>query len=421
MTTTIQFFEAFLRYVKTKPQWATMENTVENSPWHREANVAVHTLMTIDAYMDNFAAHRTQREQMFALLALLFHDFGKPEAEETKEKKEEPGVFYRTYAGHEPISGNVFLSFMCDEHGLREMFFEQGYGWEDVRKIKFMIEHHLPYGLKNPTKREHLRQAIALTMGAEEESFWDMLRSDSKGRISDDHEQKLKNVEDFIADFRHIPYKQIDTKSRLHRKIMPFAVSLNVDGSMTMDCSAETGMTIAESRQNTLFVLNGVSGAGKSTWIKSLKGDFIVFSEDDLRWEYAEAHLNEVDREHWPDMTVQERYNAAWQFCHLHPASEFDKFSKTRFEEALSKGKDVILDRMNQGRKARGKFINAAKAKGFRVQSVEFFISERVAKARQRTRGDKQLPDFRVHQIYMSQETPWLGPEVDAFEIIAPI
>ena len=418
MMNTIQFFEWFLEEVKKTTHWSVMRGTVEDSPWHREANVAVHTLMTINVYLDQFASHRTEREQLLALMALLFHDFGKPDAEETKEKKEEPGVFYRTYAGHEPISGNEFLSFMCEQHNLRHAFFGQGYGWKDIRTIKFMIEHHLPYGLKNPTKRADLRQAIALSLGPDEEAFWDMLRSDSKGRISDDHEQKLKNVEDFIEGFRHIPYKQVDTVTRLRRRMMPFAVSLNSDGSTTMDCSFERGMEIAESRQKTLFMLMGVSGAGKSTWVKNLKGDFVVFNEDDLRLEYARQHLNEVDREHWPDMTVQEQYDASWKFCHLNPASEFDKFSKERFLQALESGKHVILDRMNQGKKGRGKYINVAKAAGYKIHSVEFFISEQVAQARQLTRGDKQLPQHRVHQLYMQQEVPWLGPEVDGFEIV---
>ena len=417
---TIQFFEQFLEEVKKTTHWSVMRGTVEDSPWHREANVAVHTLMTINVYMDQFAGHRTEREQMFALMALLFHDFGKPDAEETKEKKEQPGVFYRTYAGHEPISGNEFLSFMCDQHRLRRMFFAQGFGWNDVRTIKFMIEHHLPYGLKNPTKRQDLRQAIALTMGAEEESFWDMLRSDSKGRISDDHEQKLKNVEDFIAEFRHIPVKAIDTVTRLRQKFMPFAVSMNADGSTTIDGSFEKGMEIAESRQKTLFMLMGVSGAGKSTWVKNLKGDFIVVNEDDWRLEYAGMFMDRTDVWEMRTMTTQERYDVCWKFCHLHNESAYNAFARLRFEQILDMGKHVVLDRMNQGKKGRGKWINVAKAKGFKIHSVEFFISEKTAVARQITRGDKSLPPHRVHQVYMQQEVPWLGPEVDGFEIVAP-
>jgi predicted kinase len=412
---TTDFFAEFLIKVMETPHWKVMESVVENSPWHREANVAVHTLMTIEAYMNKFSAHRTERERMLALMALLFHDFGKPEAEEVLEKKDEPGVMYRRYAGHEPVSANEFLSFMCDQAELREMFFAQGYGWNDVRTIKFMIEHHLPYGLKNPTKRNNLRQAVGLTMGDDEESYWDMLRSDAAGRISDDHETKLKNVEDWIAEFRHLPYKQIDAGARMFSKkrAPPFEI---VNG--VADYSKETGERLLRERQRTLFVLCGVSGAGKSTWIKN-QGEMsrtTVVSEDAYRMEYAGLLMEKT----YEVQTAAEKYDAAWKFCHLNPGSKYDAYAKMRYQQALDSSDDIILDRMNQGRKGRSPWIEAAKQRGYKVVSIEFYVSEETAKSRQKTRGDKELPAFRVHQIYMQQETPWLGPEVDGFKIIAP-
>lgn len=386
---TIDFFHKFLTQVLETPSWKQLEDTVEDSPWHREENVAIHTLMTINAYLQKFAAHRTEREQMYTLVALCFHDFGKPEAEETLEKKDQPGVFCRRYAGHELISSNEFMNFMCEHHDLREQFFAQGYGWEDVRRVKFMIEHHLPYGLKNPMKRANLRQAIALTMGEDEDAYWDMLRSDAAGRISDDHEQKLQSVEDFINEFQPIPFEK--TKAFVHGD------------------------------QKTLFMLMGVSGAGKSTWIKSLKGDFNIASEDNWRLEYTQQHLSEADRAIWNDLPRQDQYDVAWKFCHASEDKGYDAFAWASYQAILAEGKHIILDRMNPTRKGRGKWINPAKEKGYRIESVEFFISEEKAKARQATRGDKRIPDSRVHQIVMQLEVPWLGPEVDAFELIPQV
>lgn len=383
---TSNFFENFLIDVMDTPHWRVMENTVEDSPWHREANVAVHTLMTLDAYVRKFKSKRTERQQNITMLALLFHDFGKPEAEETLEKKEEPGVFYRRYAGHEPISGNEFMSFICDNDELRGRIFAQGLGWNDLRSIKFMIEHHLPYGLKNPQKRADLRQTIAQTLGEDEVCFWDMLRSDAAGRISDDHETKLENVETWINEFEPTTWKPRDFEGK------PI-----------------------------MIVLVGVSGAGKSTFIKSLMhndDEAIVVCEDDYRLEYAEQHMNGVDLKARDEMTEAEWYDAAWKFCHMNPESKFDAFSKAKFEAAIATGKTVVLDRMNQGKKGRGKYIQAAKQKGYKIQSVEFMISESKAKERQRTRGDKRLPDYRVHQIVMQLETPWYGPEVDYFVVV---
>ena len=396
--TTIEFFTAFWEKVRGTPHWITMMGTVENSPWHREANVAVHTTMTIEQYMTRFYEHRTEKQRMITLMALLFHDFGKPEAEEVLEKKEEPGVFYRRYAGHEPISGNEFMSFMCDQHELREMFFNQGYNWNDIRTIKVLIEHHLPYGLKNVQKRQNLRHMIQYTLGgydwANEICFYDMLRSDAAGRISDDHEQKLQNVEDWIAEFQTVTWKERD----VDRMNAP-----------------------------TLTLMVGISGAGKSTLIKQMIAesddlDFIVFSEDELRLQYAAEFM---DVETWQNLlsggSEATQYQAAWEFCHLNKDSKFDQFSKLKWGEAVASGANIVLDRMNHGRKARNTFTQPARDKGYRVKSIEFFMSEAKANQRQAQRFDKKLPPFRVHQIMMQLETPWYGPEVDTYQIVPVI
>lgn len=385
---TLDFFHQFMGKIKQTPNWASMVNTVEDSPWHREANVAVHTEMCIDQYLKRFADIRTHRQQLLTLMALCFHDFGKPEAEETLEKKEEPGVFYRRYAGHEPISGNEFMSFMCDNHELRQFFFDQGFGWKDVRTIKVMIEHHLPYGLKNVQKRENLKQMLEFTLGDDECCFYDMLRCDGAGRISDNHEEKLKNVETWIDEFQ-----QVVPKIRIIK-----------DGSPK------------------LILVVGVSGAGKSTFINALNVDkrFKVFSEDVLRVQYAHETMPYEDWALLEVMTEADRYQAAWNFCHLNKESKFDQYSKQHYASLLATGEDIIVDRMNHGRKARATYIQPAKDKGYRVETYELFVSESVAKARQKTRGDKSLPDYRVHQVYMQLETPWYGPEVDKFTIVPP-
>jgi predicted kinase len=383
-----EFFAEFKAAIELTPHWAQMVATVENSPWHREANVAVHTEMTIDQYMNRFFPHRTERQRILTLMALLFHDFGKPEAEETLEKKDEPGVFYRRYAGHEPISGNEFLSFMYDNDSLREMFFAQGFSWRDVRTIKVMIEHHLPYGLKNEQKRQNLKQMVELTFGEDEEMFYDMLRSDGAGRISDDHETKLQNVEDWINEFQTVTWKPHPTP-------------------------------VGNAR---LLLLVGISGAGKSTYIEHLRKagmeDMLVYNEDVLRLEYAHANMPYEDWAALEVLSEAERYQAAWNFCHLEKESKFEQFASAEFRSLLERGGDVtvIVDRMNQGRKARGKFIQAARQKKMKVQSIEFIISESKAKERQKTRGDKSLSDHRVHQIFMQLETPWLGSEIDSFK-----
>lgn len=193
------FFRNFYEYFKTTRAWSDMAGTVEGTGWHREENVAVHTEMTIDYYEENFAPIRSERAQDLAMLALLFHDIGKPSTEIQTEKD---GVVRNQYLGHEERSATHMLFLFRHEEELRTLLFQGGYNWSDVMAIAFIVGRHLPYGLKKREKVNKLKREIQFYLGEDEEVFFDVLRSDSNGRISDTHEENLAAVEDWITNFR---------------------------------------------------------------------------------------------------------------------------------------------------------------------------------------------------------------------------
>lgn len=366
-----------------------MMSTVEDSPWHREANVWIHTLMSIYHYNQHYAPYRSERQQALTFLALLAHDFGKPEAEEEVNRKDGTGT-YRRYAGHELVSANQFVSMISDSPDLRELIFTSPVGLTDetdLRRIRVMIEHHLPYGLKDATKRANLRRTLIETLGAVDEiCFYDMLRSDAAGRVSDDHAEKIAKVEAWIEEFRQV----------------------------------EPAPLPSTGDEKTLYLMFGVSGAGKSTFINEMLKAYpgaCTASEDDWRVEYATPHL--CMRPDWSRLSESEKYQAAWEFCHLSkPDSGYDAFAQRRYRVLLDEAHVVMVDRMNTGRKGRRFWITEARNRGYRVKSVEFWVSEPTVQERQLTRGDKRLPAERVHQMYFAQETPWLGVEVDSFMMV---
>ncbi len=381
-----EWFDDFYAEVRKTENWAVMEGTVEGSEWHREANVAVHTNMCIEHYITTTSEFRTDRQIALTLVTLLFHDFGKPEAEETLERKDGSGTTYHRYAGHEPKSANEFLSFIMSHEALTKDFFEQGFGWEDVRKIKWMIEHHLPFGLKNPTKRANLKRAMDTIMGDDAQCFYDQLWSDCNGRISDDHETKRKNVIDWIAEFKQVkaaPYKEPAANAPV------------------------------------MAVLVGPVGAGKSTWMSSLAEtvDFEIVSEDMYRIDFARENMSDDVREAWRMKGQKELYAEAWQFA-FDSKGAYDKYAREQLLKAVASGQQLVLDRTNQTRKSRGPWIQAAKQAGYRIETMEFFISEALSHARQKTRHDKEVPGYRTHQIYMAFEVPWEGVESDGHTII---
>jgi hypothetical protein len=124
-----------LMTIKASPIGLAMLNTVENSPYHREENTWVHTEMCIAHYNKQFAPFRSKKQNTIATLALLFHDVGKPAAEETLDKKDGTGQ-YRRYAGHEAVSAVAFTECYMTMSALRELVTPR-----EARAIRWCIEH----------------------------------------------------------------------------------------------------------------------------------------------------------------------------------------------------------------------------------------------------------------------------------------
>jgi predicted kinase len=397
-------FEDLVEIAKNSTYGIAMQKTVEDSPWHREANTWVHTMMTLEQY-EKIAHERTAKQQLMTRVALLFHDFGKPEAEKILEKKDQPGVFYRSYAGHEPISANEFINVVCDDKEIRDGLFKLGLNWLDIRAIKLMIEHHLPYGLKNVEKLKNLRRALVMTLENEYVCFYDMLRSDSRGRISDNHAEKLENVENWINDFDKVDITQMPRKNQLRR-----LTQMHFDGKFENHKEPEAAM----------ILLVGPSGVGKTTYIRQHFGHnhrCVIVSEDDLRIQYAEKCWGDTvtGSYGYNACSDADRYREAWNYCHMQDEKGYKEFAMKKFMEAFNSRKTLVVDRMNHNKKGRNFWVSEARRRNYHITSVEFYASEKKVNERQQTRTDKFLPPERIHAIMMAQATPLVGSEVDSY------
>lgn len=360
----------YIDHFKTTPAWLQMAATVEDSPWHREASTAVHTDMVLGQYLTRFAAKHTESQQRIALAALLFHDVGKPAAEETKDKKDGTGS-YRTYAGHEQLSAVAFTEQWLTDNRLRSLL-----ALEEARAVRWIIEHHLPYALKDDGKRRALRTAL-LKLGHDyEEVFYACLRSDAAGRISDDHVTKLVAVERWIEDFR--------------------ALTPLPDPVVTRDA--------------TMYLLVGPSGSGKSTFMKNIwqTGDQVI-SDDEVRLQIGREML---DYQHDDRKAF---YDVAWQHCADNP-KEFDERCAQQLKDAIrdvGHGRAIFVDNTNLSKKRRARFVAEARKWKMRVVAVEFWTPFDVLVGRQKTRLDKDVPVSSVRKQLEAQTCTLEGSEVD--------
>jgi predicted kinase len=370
-------YQQYIEHFKQTPAWAGLVATVEASPWHREENVAVHTEMALDWYATNLAPLRTPQQNKITSIALLFHDTGKPAAEEVLEKKDGSGT-YRRYAGHEQDSAVTFT-----ETWLTDPFLQQLLTPDEARQVRWIIEHHLPFGYKDKVKVSALRTAVAHTLREDEECFYDHLQSDAFGRISDGMEEKLKAVADWIAQFKAVP---LETH-------------------------------VVDPRKGICYILVGPSGSGKSTWRAQYeKRSSVVLSLDEMRLEY----FNKMTTPFGAGTDVKQDYRDAVAYTFAND-SAFRAFANARIADRFEElrvfpcnSADVIVDNTNGSKKVRAQYVQQARALHMKIVAVEFWTTFKTLLARQKTRGDKEVPYTALKQQYFAQTSAWKGSEVDA-------
>jgi hypothetical protein len=180
------------------PMFERMKRTVEDSPWHREENVFVHTMMVVDQYVrmvDANCEHYSEpwsRLDYLGAMAALFHDTGKPAAE-IKKHSEARGD-YRAYHGHELLSARLFETYAAARFPL--------FSAQDIVTVSFIIEHHMPWSVEDKEKRRNLALTANHYCGAE--VFVRHLLADQYGRFSDDQPAKVKMADDWVSKFMEL-------------------------------------------------------------------------------------------------------------------------------------------------------------------------------------------------------------------------
>jgi len=349
----------YFNVFQTTHLYGDMVDTVEDSPWHRERNVGVHTDMVVGQYV-GMSPQVWHPSDLLGALACAFHDVGKPAAEETRHS-EERGT-YRRYTGHELISARLWEEFAVEHWAeLVELF---GLVPEDIYMVGWTVEHHLPYGVKKRDKVDALLRTIHATVGAE--VFRRVLSSDTLGKMCDDHEEKIRTNNEWLDDF-------------FDRSLSPW--NYPADDAPT------------------LYMLIGASGSGKSTFTMTLDYDKTsVYSWDQLRLDY---YLDKDDRK----LPLQEQYRIA--FAKSTKDKHFNSKVNKEYIDYLKTGKDVVIDNTNGSNKRRRFFVQEARARGYNVVAVLFPVEMRTIISRQEVRPDKTVPEEAVVRQYMNLQYPF--------------
>lgn len=386
---------AFREAFRETTLYKDMVATVEGSHWHREANVGVHTDMVVDHFLENYAQpyiddtlgydtlklKRTHKEIVTGFLVGLFHDTGKPAARH--EKTDSEGNTRFRFTGHEIISARLWEDYVVDNWDFMRMNF--GLDHFDIYRITWMIENHLPYGLKNPRKVSAFAKTLYHMfedMGTED-LFYDCIVSDGMGRISDNHAEKSADMQEWVSEYkRHV--------SKVHQEMED-----------TPQPDPDT--------QSKLYVMIGASGVGKSTFSKTLDGNVMHYSWDDLR--VKRAMIDGID------LPSDNAYHVAWEYCN-EPGVKFGEYQQGVFMELLATHQSIVIDNTNTSRKRRRFYIDEARKKGYHIIGVVFPVSKRVLTERQATRADKFVPLDASMRHFEMTSMPNLGGEVDEVIVV---
>jgi predicted kinase len=349
-----RFIHWYFDEFKTDSLYIAMDNKAENSPWHRERSIGVHTDMVVTNYLTS------EKFSIIGAMACAFHDVGKPEA--CVVKHSEARGSYNSFGGHELISARYWEDYAVRNWKRLVEIFELNV--TDIYAIGYAIEHHLPYDIK----KEYKRDVIGKTLVELNIPLRDILLADTYGRISDDQEEKLQRNLDWLDTFNAEAIE-----SNKDWKLMKDLHGYNGDGSPVV------------------YFPIGASGTGKSTFRTKLDADTVMHCWDDYRMEwydtsdYAEAFRLSCNDKGYGNKTTKQ------------------------FHADIETGRDVYVDNTNISAKRRRGFITHARSKGYKVVAVLFPVALQDVIDRQDSRFDKTVPEDAVRRQYMGLQAPSYG------------
>jgi len=380
-----EFITWYFNEFKNDPLYVAMSAITEDSPWHREGNIGIHTDMVVTQYLartgnnDNWYSCSKDNGHKFLLgaFACAFHDTGKPPSMEIKQS--ETRGEYRAFNGHEPVSARMFENWAMANWNMISNRFR--FTAMDLHTTSWMIENHLPWGLKDVRKRNNL--ALSIARNEIYNVFPHVLMADATGRISDDHDSKIFRSTEWVEEMSKLVRQQgleYFTERRIPKNPM-------------------------------MIIPIAPSGAGKTTLFNGWYPDFAHFSLDALRLVMAEDELDLADVE--GDDT---RYSIAWGYCNDNK-QDFSQFWQKEFMKIMKAGENVFIDGTNLSRRRRTFFVDQGQRRGYHVKAVLLPITFDEAIARQGTRTDKTVPYSSVKNQYYSLQQPWYG-EFDEIEVL---
>ncbi|WP_027857896.1 AAA family ATPase [Marinobacterium jannaschii] len=353
------------------------ESTEQDSQWHAEGNVAIHTDMVLNelyCLLNREANHIQGQDRQALILSALLHDIAKPI---TTRSKEIAGVERVVASGHEERG----LSYLA----IRLLALPLEY--DVIHKVMALVGyHHMPKLLV--VKNQGYGQYLNLALNADIELLYWLEVADMRGRLCSDLDSQLDLLDQFkmfaeeygvwqdCAPFSTAT-RSIQVKATVVEQIYldSYAVRLLIDNDIHMAEEAVSKTYQSSSSYSHLYVMCGVSGSGKSSWIAANLKDFEVISLDEIRRELNGGQESQKNR------------------------GRVLQLAKERLKTALAKKRNVVWDATNIRRDFRKVVCDYGRNYGALVTMVVFQLAESILIKRDSERSRSVGRDVISDQI----------------------
>ncbi|WP_434339708.1 AAA family ATPase [Motilimonas cestriensis] len=365
-------FAECVRYLgETFPLLHQFADTEQDSIWHAEGNVAIHTDMVLSKLYEIFnadAKHITGVKRQILILSALLHDIAKPI---TTKRKLIAGIERVVAPKHEEV-GASYLAIKLLELPLEHKV---------IRAIIGLVGYHqMPKSLviKNNSYSDYLHLSLHVDLAL---LYWLEL-ADMQGRTCTDSSLQIDLLEQFRMFAQEYELWSVDEPT--DNILKPIQVKPSRSEQAYLNGYAVRQLAIgqiniieealAKNYQGALgyshlYVMCGISGSGKSTWIAQNLNGFEVISLDEIREEINGKRSCQKNR------------------------GQMLQLAKSRLKTALANKRNVVWDATNIRKDFRQIICDFGLNYGALITIVAFQVKEstlrRHDKSRQHVVGDE--------------------------------
>lgn len=361
------------------------KSTPQDSEWHTEGDVHIHTGMVLDEtykILATEATHLDEKRRLSLILGALLHDIAKPL---TTKEQEIQGIL-RTVAPRHASKGRSYLA---------PKLMGLGLPYEVVETTLSLVGyHHYPKQLVTQDKSPGAYRRIARL--ADPELLYWLELADIRGRECRDKAQQLEYIEMYgLFAQEYQAWERFGTeyqawKDYFNRELADWdrdtrdlvfnqAIARWEAGKIfTPESELARSYSYRDSFPQVVLTF-GVSGSGKSTWIAHNLPDYTIISLDNLREKIAASRSDQSQNS---------------KIVHL---------AKEELKSQLRDRQKIVWDATNLRRDFRQQVISISRQYGALITLVIFHCSETIYYERNRQRRHSIPEDVLIRQIEMME------------------